>query len=237
MKIIIFLLLFVMGFQCYAQLGDSRFYSNFYLKAIQIDGETTTITSNDELNLIDFNFLEGSDNFVMSACRIGEAAISPESFAFTLAPDFIWTGTVCQDPVNIEIEDTVFNFFQDNATETFSLSVGYFGTNDDDIFMTIGVPNGDNLYFDTLPILSTESFVNKNAVVLFPNPVEDVLSISTSNDSVLKIELFNALGNKVISQTMANSTELSLARLTSGLYFVSIMDEAGNVQIKKIVKK
>lgn len=184
MKKFTLFLICLIGFQMYAQLGDSRFYGNFYLKVMEIDGMNTTIKSNGELDYINFNFFENTDNFVISACRTGEALINPDSFSFTLASDFVWDGTACQEPVNNAVEEAFFQFFQDNATDLFSLSVGYYGANDEEVFIDITAQNGDYLYFDTAQFLNINDFEKENIVLLYPNPVNEELSVSNPQNKV-----------------------------------------------------
>lgn len=76
-----------------------------------------------------------------------------------------------------------------------------------------------------------------NAVTLkaYPNPVKDVLNIS-SNREITKIEVLNMLGQVIISNT-TNSTEtqVNLSGLVSGNYFVKVTAN-NSTKILKVVK-
>lgn len=83
-----------------------------------------------------------------------------------------------------------------------------------------GIPNYNNALANTLGIISQQ----KENVVLYPNPVKDVLNITTSELSAEKtIVIYSALGQKVL-ETKANSVTVSLPinKLNSGVYFCRI---------------
>lgn len=67
----------------------------------------------------------------------------------------------------------------------------------------------------------------------FPNSVEDVLQIQTTNNNSLEINVFDISG-KAIIRTSGNSVDMSA--LTSGLYIVRVRD-ANKVANLKILKK
>ena len=92
-----------------------------------------------------------------------------------------------------------------------------------------GIPNYNNALSNTLGIILQQ---NEN-VLLYPNPVKDVLNITTSELSAERtIIIYSALGQKVL-ETKANSATVSLpiSKLTSGVYFCRI--KSGNESITK----
>lgn len=92
-----------------------------------------------------------------------------------------------------------------------------------------GIPNYNNALSNTLGIISQQ----KENVVLYPNPVKDVLNIKTSELSAEKIIIiYSALGQKVL-ETKANSSTflLPINKLSSGVYFCRI--KSGNQSITK----
>lgn len=75
---------------------------------------------------------------------------------------------------------------------------------------------------------------NSNEVALFPNPASDFISIKNIEEGS-KLELIDALGNSVISQTCMETTEkLSIGHLAKGSYIVRIINDQG-VQLKPVV--
>ncbi len=73
-------------------------------------------------------------------------------------------------------------------------------------------------------------------VVLYPNPVEDILIIQTSGDLTEKIAtVFDITGKRVYNQKLLNN-ELNVSSLQNGVYFLRI-ESNGKRLIKKFVKK
>lgn len=86
-------------------------------------------------------------------------------------------------------------------------------------------------------VLSTE----ENEILVnaaYPNPTDKVLQLSLKNTDNYTINMFNLLGKNVLSTKVnANSLELNLEFLASGLYQVVVQDSKGNQEFIKIIKK
>ena len=82
----------------------------------------------------------------------------------------------------------------------------------------------------------TEQSISINDVVLFPNPTESLLTISSMGQSFQKIELFNVLGEQVLDQEVANeaSVIIDLSHLKPNIYYVHISFPSDSV-VKKVV--
>lgn len=81
--------------------------------------------------------------------------------------------------------------------------------------------------------LPTQSF-NQNELVLYPNPVKDILAIS-NNESFTSFKIFNALG-QIVKQDSLNGQTINLSTLSNGVYTLQL--EGNNVvQAKKIIKE
>jgi len=68
---------------------------------------------------------------------------------------------------------------------------------------------------------------------IYPNPTKDVLTI-TSTHQILKVEVFNSLGQNVM--VAHNKTSINISSLQSGLYYVKVEDHTGNSETKKMIK-
>lgn len=68
---------------------------------------------------------------------------------------------------------------------------------------------------------------------VFPNPTSNVLNISSEAGTINTVDVSNMLGQVVIQQSMdsANSAQIDLSGLTSGIYLVNI----NNTTVKRIV--
>ena len=79
------------------------------------------------------------------------------------------------------------------------------------------------------------SIEEQKEFILFPNPTNLNVNIIFTNEQDRKIEITNALGQLINSYNCkTNQFEITLEKL--GIYFISVTDEKGNVQTKKVVK-
>ena len=85
----------------------------------------------------------------------------------------------------------------------------------------------------TVP-LSTESFQKSDAIIAYPNPTTDSVTVSLSNAAVVqRIAVYNSLGQLVRSET---TDTVSLRNLSNGNYFLAIYTTEGNYS-KQIIKQ
>ncbi|WP_177762458.1 fibronectin type III domain-containing protein [Flavobacterium sp. I3-2] len=83
--------------------------------------------------------------------------------------------------------------------------------------------------------LSNDQF-DKNELKYFPNPVDDVLTISYS-DVITQIEVFDLLGKRVQTlQTNENEVKVDLSNLPSGTYIIQLKTDSKQ-QFVKIIKR
>jgi hypothetical protein len=94
----------------------------------------------------------------------------------------------------------------------------------------------DSIVFDnTAPTLGTANFgYANNTISLYPNPVMDVLNVSSSN-SITKIEVYDFLGKKVASNN--NASDVNVSALGKGAYIVKVVQENGSVIAKQFIKE
>ena len=73
-------------------------------------------------------------------------------------------------------------------------------------------------------------------LAVYPNPATDKLFVSGQN--MKYVELFNALGQCVMSQVADNdaSTEISLLDLPDGIYLVRVLMNNGETEVRKVTK-
>lgn len=78
------------------------------------------------------------------------------------------------------------------------------------------------------------SDLSKNKLIVYPNPVKDILNVYSEND-IKSITITNINGTKVLEGTIVDE-KLDLSTLTSGIYIVRIETKKG-INYKKIIKK
>ncbi|WP_250434101.1 T9SS type A sorting domain-containing protein [Hanstruepera flava] len=81
--------------------------------------------------------------------------------------------------------------------------------------------------------LSIEEFTSSRFTV-YPNPTTDEINIQ-SKLPVIKIEIYNNLGQQILGQEYVEKVDLSQVR--KGIYFMTIHDSNGNQETLKIIKK
>ena len=87
-------------------------------------------------------------------------------------------------------------------------------------------------------LLGTVSVLNpaELGVAIYPNPVAELLRISSQNGLLTRVELLDAKGRLVRSQTnRAHEYSIDVADLPSGSYSVRVIDAEGRVGVQQVV--
>ena len=88
----------------------------------------------------------------------------------------------------------------------------------------------------------TNAICKKNTLLdefrLYPNPVKNLLRVSTNTLKINKVEVFNFSGKKISSKQVDNGNEvkLNISYLATGIYLIRI-HSAKAVSTKKFIKK
>ncbi|WP_178988750.1 endonuclease [Winogradskyella schleiferi] len=93
----------------------------------------------------------------------------------------------------------------------------------------------DDLSYTCYSSLSTDEF-NASNIKLYPNPVNNNLTLDLKSNVDTSIEIYDILGKRVLKNTINKTSALNLQALKSGIYIVKITQ--GNSTItKKLVKQ
>lgn len=77
---------------------------------------------------------------------------------------------------------------------------------------------------------------NNSSVVIYPNPAQHILTI-TSPNNIDSIEIFDVSGKLLIATSVKeNQTTVDISNLSVGIYFVKVQSEVG-IKTEKIVKQ
>ena len=144
---------------------------------------------------------------------------------------------------SISVKYDLFYHVEHDFTLPYTLTIGesvevevysdfaYKGNRDSELYIISSL--GEQI----VPIIDnyTVGLEENNAlnVELYPNPVNNVLTVK--GDSIVKVAIFNALGQEVVA--VENRNEIDVTSLNNGLYFVRVTDVNGNVSVNKIVKE
>lgn len=106
--------------------------------------------------------------------------------------------------------------------------------------MFVGSGNGDTYYFKNITVVSVDEEQNSSFVEVkaYPNPVNNILSISGSYIDLDQTELsvYSILGEKLNLSITKNASNASInfSELTAGIYILVIRNEAVNYTTKII---
>jgi len=77
--------------------------------------------------------------------------------------------------------------------------------------------------------------INNNSMRIYPNPANDRLVISDSEQTISSIEIFDVLGQKNHGQSFGNTIDIS--PFSKGLYILKIHHTDGQISYSKFIKK
>ena len=76
-------------------------------------------------------------------------------------------------------------------------------------------------------------------ISVYPNPARDIVKISSGGHSMSSVRIYNCLGMmveemNVRTQNASDEIEINVSGYKSGIYFINVYDDKGNVATKKI---
>ena len=175
--------------------------------------------------------------------------LNPTELVFEDESDGVEILTISNNTANdvvingISVKDDLSYHVEHDFTLPYTLTIGesvevevysdfaYKGDRDSELYIISSL--GEQI----VPIIDnyTVGLEENNAlkVELYPNPVNNVLTVK--GDNIVKVAIFNALGQEVVA--VENRNEIDVTSLNNGLYFVRVTDVNGNVSVNKIVKE
>ena len=80
------------------------------------------------------------------------------------------------------------------------------------------------------------SEIEKNNFAVFPNPANNFLTITSADNKIFSVIIFNSFGEKIYSAQATTNLNVETVNFSSGLYFVQIIADKKSFT-KKIIKK
>jgi Leucine-rich repeat (LRR) protein len=119
-----------------------------------------------------------------------------------------------------------------------TLSVGDSFENEANIYFDYNFPILTNKAISTFKTLGTKDFEFSNYFNVYPNPVRDVLNISTKNDiEIESVSIYDVLGQLVIAAPNAkNISIIDVSKLNIGNYILKVKSNKGTSSSKFIKK-
>jgi len=190
------------------------------------EGEATVIPM--DISLVDFNtvvcdshacndidFNGGNDSFTLISCVTG-------IFGCEFNENEGYQNLYFYDFFNADFPPNSFNYLIETVGDKKTLTL----TNSD----------GDQaIYSDQILAVNDERLVD---VGVYPNPVNDILTLSSPSNEILSIHIYSINGKKVYSfeNKSQGLNEINVIDLDSGIYFLKILTDVGELA-KKIIKK
>lgn len=84
--------------------------------------------------------------------------------------------------------------------------------------------------------LSTNDFIDNN-ILVYPNPANKVINITSTNTDIYSIDLYNVIGELILSKSNVNSKVIIINKneLNSGIYISKITDINGNSIVRNMI--
>ncbi len=94
-----------------------------------------------------------------------------------------------------------------------------------------------NVVTNDIGVSENQLVTKNNSIIIYPNPVENILNLHTIFDTPIGYEIYNSLG-QVIDNMRTTEKTIDISELKSGIYFIRFSDEIGNIlESHKFVKK
>ncbi|MFK5982691.1 MAG: T9SS type A sorting domain-containing protein [Flavobacteriaceae bacterium] len=237
MKYVVILCCLVFSLKSFSQ-EEELYYYDWRLYGLNIDGQNYSPPSNGEVSDVILEFRNNPESLITNVCNNleGELVYDNTNINFTFPNGTTTTLIECENPDNSTFEVLYFNFFNDNINTPFPYLVGHVDF-PEWWFLIIYNENGDYAEYEQY-ILSS----NDNSILdfsLLPNPTETEFYISTTSKlGDYSVLLYDITGKLILSEEKRSLNKpINIQYLKTGIYFVSISDESGNVSVKKIIKK
>ena len=102
-----------------------------------------------------------------------------------------------------------------------------------------GTPNANSYQipyaFGLTSTLSNEDFISNNYFSVYPNPTNSRVNIKSDN-KFDEVEIFDVLGQKVLSSKISENQEIDMSLLQSGTYLLKLKNEEV-IKTTKIIKQ
>lgn len=240
MKIIILIFLLITS-SVTAQIDDFfTIIDNWNLKSATVNGVSLEVPTNTEVFPITISFSEDVPNYTTTVCGVAMGELATENGTIVMfTSDVEISDDVCDVSSNTIFQDAYFEFFSLHANEALNyitIIVDFAPSQESEYILIIEASNGDELFYSDIPLLSIDKKV-LNTITITPNPTKDIISIHSSNQSLLsKHKLFDTRGSLLQTNKISASNVISLRGLAPGIYFLEIEDYSGNKTVKRIVK-
>lgn len=226
-----------MSFSVLFSQDPQLFENTWYLQNVIIDGEDNFPPFNSEVNNIPLDI--STDMLSTQVCAPlggGDLTFDPIENIFIVA-SFVMFPDDCLNQENQMCQNLyLVTFFQpQQAVRIFNYQIEE-NTNNSKLLTLTNEEDNRAIYGEQL--LNITRF-SKDNFILFPNPAQDILVLSSPKVAEsLKIKIVNLQSKLLATYNFANKKNVSIdvSNLSSGMYFLNIDNNNGLIETKKFVK-
>jgi len=141
-------------------------------------------------------------------------------------------------------EDTIKGIAPGATSFTFNwtnqlVSMDIANTTDGNITVVLDLLKSGYAAIDNLLIVSSLTSIgpvqsNQNKIVLFPNPVADVLNVQGKISANTKVKFYNPFGQFLLEEKINADRKINVSTLPAGMYWVEIKNEDQPVVLKMV---
>lgn len=78
-------------------------------------------------------------------------------------------------------------------------------------------------------------FKSENEIIVYPNPAQNIVTITTNSDTPNLLEIYTATGQLVYQENFQGQTQINVSTFTQGIYFVKLQSGHDAPVVKKLV--
>jgi hypothetical protein len=200
---------------------------------LRADGTCASVS--DSINIMLISPITVNAGVDQTICKTGDLSLN--GIVGANASGGVWstTGSGIFTPDNTDLNATYTPSITDQASGPLT-------------FTLIGVGNGSCTQTDqfivtltTCTTTGTSKFLSAESITIYPNPNDGKISIDFSEVAgIIRLDILNILGEK-LKTFQTNETKskmiLNIEDLSSGIYFVGLVNDQGQQLMKKIVKR
>lgn len=227
------------NYDVYLALIDNSSNQNINQNIVKIDVQTPDITApefienypsvdNITVNEAQVNIKVNEDGDIYYAIMdINSEDLSVEELINNISTLDAVNAATFEINANTEVNLTIDQLSQDTQYNLFIVAVDKAGNKQSEV---------SKLTFTTEKETTGINDLNTLSVNVWPNPVtEGIINVSSENE--IEVQIFNALGMKVLETSKTNFTvQLNVSNLDSGVYFI-VINDSNNKHTQKVIIK
>lgn len=108
-----------------------------------------------------------------------------------------------------------------------------------DYFVTAVYEGGESNPSNVVSVIVTDiTEENVNSIVVYPNPTDGTFIIEFADNLITDVSLMDITGKVVYSNTISETTQVSIPELQKGMYLLRLLDRStNNLLVKKLIVK